>query len=215
MDIKKVKKNLVIKVGICSLIVAIVIAIFIYLGQFQDKYQQQYNWLRSDISSFNRKIENLNKKTLEFSDAVKKWNEIGGDEKKLGGLRISEAKELIDTLKERYKLSDLEISFSKPKELTGGELASDVISVIESEVNLTLKAVTDEYLLNVIYALKKEFPGYIQIKSFSMSRSGEVTKEILQMLSKGENPGLVNAQVDFIWRDLKYKQEVPSKKDDG
>lgn len=208
MEIRKIQKAFAIRLVIYLVIIAVITVIFLYLDSVEAKYKQQYDWLRNDISSLGGKIEGLNQKTLEFSDAVEVWKGVGEEQQKLQGLRINDAKDMLDSLKTKHKLSEVNISFSKPEDLQDENIKTESVSVVTSTVNISFKAVTDEHVFNFIMELAEKFPGYIQIKAFSLSRVDPITKDALEKLAKGETPGLVVGRVDFVWRDFKYKKPV-------
>jgi hypothetical protein len=169
----------------------------------QIKVHEKLNWLENDIQAVRGKLDNLNKKTLEFSEAVKTWEEMTESEKKLQGLRINESKDLLDLYKEKFRLTKVNTEFSKPVAL-GDRMKTDFIKTISSNVSITFSTLTDELAFNFIYSLINEFPGHVNIRSYSLTRSGGIDKVILEDIARGNVPGLVTGKIDFIWRDLKY-----------
>jgi hypothetical protein len=49
-------------------------------------------------------MRGLTEKTLEFSEAVKTWESLSDEQRRLQGLRINDAKEIIDALEKKYYL---------------------------------------------------------------------------------------------------------------
>ena len=203
MDVVQLKKNIAVRLGLYAFILATLVGAYYFLNQSHLKVKEKLNWLQNDINAVNNKLDNLNKKTLEFSEAVKAWEGFEEKQKKLQGLRINESKDLLDRYKEEFKLSKMNIEFSKPEELED-EFKTDVINTISSSVSISFSSITDELAFQFLYALIHEFPGYIEIKSFSLTRTTDISKVILEDIARGDIPALVNGRVDFSWRDLKY-----------
>ncbi len=165
---------------------------------------EDYDRLKNDTSSLNKKLEGLSKKALEFTESIKVWEKLDDESKTLAGLRINYAKDLLDKLKDQYRLSNVNISFSKPEELKDGYI-SDTIIVVSSDVSIQFSAITDEYLFGFVDSLLTQYPGYIQVKTFSVTKSKNITKDVLTQIAAGESPALVDGKIDFAWRGLKYK----------
>lgn len=212
MDISKLKKKVIGRVVVYAAVLSVIILACIYLGDKKTQLQEQNDRLRNDISSLNKKLEGLSKKALEFSESIKVWETLDEQNKVLNGLRINDAKDLLDKLKEEYRLSGVNLTFSKPEDLKD-QYVSDTIIVVSSDVSIQFSAMTDEYLFGFVDKLLSQYPGYVQVRSFSVTRSKNITKDVLLQIAAGENPGLVDCKLDFVWRGLKYKGPVTPAED--
>ena len=109
------------------------------------------------------------------------------------------------------KITNLKIVIAKPEEIkkdNSSGLFTDTVSVMSSEVSLQFEGLTDEYILEFVSSIVNEFPGYIQIMSFSLNRSELIDKESLKKIAAGDFSGLVDAKLKFLWSDFKYKGAV-------
>lgn len=203
-DLRQAVLKRAIVIGLILLVSGVVIYV---LHMNLSKSVEKYQWLKTSVNSLNAKLEGLNRKTLEFSDAVKAWEKMDEADKQLQGLQISKANELLKEYEKLYKLSEMSTTFSKPQELSEG-IVSETVKVIDSQVVINFKALSDEYALNFIHALENQLPGYVQITSFSLTKDAQITKDILERVARGETPPLVVGNVEFIWRELKY---IPTK----
>jgi hypothetical protein len=204
MDIKTLQKKTLTRTGAYLLIIVCVVSICIYLGSVEKTVQEKHDWLKNDISQLSRKLDGLSIKAKEFAEAAKMWEGLSDEQKKLQGMKINNAKDLLDKLKDQYKLVDVKISFSKPDELKEVYI-SDTIAVVSSEVSIDFKGMTDEFILGFVADILNQFPGYIQVTSLSITRAREVTKGDLEKIATGEYQGLAEGKIVFSWRDLKYK----------
>lgn len=212
MDTKQLKNGLIIRLVVYVVLLIGAALVIVYLTRTNDEVTRKRDWLKNDIRSLNSKLEGLNKKTLEFSEAVQTWESMGESEQKLSGLRINDAKDVLDKLSTKYKLSEVNTSFSKPEELKN-KFVADTVAVISSNVTISFKGLTDEYAMRFVEALIREFPGYIQIRTLSLTQMQEINKDVLRLIAKGEQPQIIKGNLDFFWRDLKYVG--PEISDDG
>lgn len=203
-ELTKTQHDIIKKLVVYVVLVVIASLFVFYLSGSVEESDKKYKWLQNDISELSRKLDGFNKKTLEFSEAVKTWDGLSDSSKKLEGLRINDAKDMLDKLQVQYKLSAFKTSFSKPEEIAG-DYKTDTVSLVSSVISISFNAISDEYIYNFIEDITKNFPGYVQIKSFTMSKPAPVTKEILKKISLGEDVSIISVTLDFFWHDLKYK----------
>lgn len=204
MSFSREQKFLLKKISIFVVFIIIAISISLYLGGVVDEFEKKNAWLKNDISETGRKLEGLNKKTLEFSEGVKVWESLPESDKELPGLRINDAKDTIDKLQKKYKLSSVKTSFSKPDEIIG-DYKTDTVSMVSSMITMSFSALSDEYIYEFIADISKNFPGYVQVKSLSINKPSAVSKEMLKRISLGEEVAVLSVTMDFYWQDLKYK----------
>jgi hypothetical protein len=185
----------------CILIVAV--SIPLYLGSVLEGYEQKEKALGNEVIEMNRKLDEFNRKAQEFSSHVQKWEALSEGDKSLLGLRINDAKETLDKLEAKYKLSSVKTSFSKPAEIIG-DYKTETVTLYSSIVSISFNSLSDEMVYNFIGDLTKNFPGIVQIKSLSLNKPASITKEMLRKISIGEDVVIMSGTIDFYWHDLKY-----------
>lgn len=198
------KKDAMVKIIIFAILIAIVSAIAFYLSSTVDELEKKHSWLKNDIAEMNRKIEGMNKKSLEFSEGVKVWEALPDSDKSLTGLRINEAKDVLDKLQTKYGLANVKTSFSKPENIEG-DFKSDTVALVSSTIAINFSTQTDEDIYNFILDMVKSFPGYVQIKSISIGKPAVIDKESIRKIASGESINVFSVNMDFYWHDLKYK----------
>lgn len=204
IKISKTQRDVAIKITICIILIVFVSSISIYLSGTAEEYNKKYTWIKNDISELGRKLDGLNQKTVEFSEAVKAWESLPEDAKLLPGLRINDAKDILDKLQIKYKLTNVKTSFSKPEELSG-DYKTDTVMMASSIISMTFNAKSDTYVYGFISDLTQRLPGYMQIKSLSINPPQQITKEVLKQISIGADVNIISVTMDFYWHDLKYK----------
>lgn len=203
--LKQVQKEFILH-GLGAVCVGIILMIgVIYTGSIRDRFLQQKQGEQIEINSLTNRLEEMTRKTKEINEAMKLWQKLNIQSKKREGLKIDKANEIIENLKKRLKLGAIEIDLSAPQELSD-IYKTDTVSVVSSDMNLKIKALTDEQIFSFLELLLKELPGYIKLESVTIRRNIEITPDSLQKIIKGEYPELISAEIIFKWRDLKDLQ---------
>ena len=208
------QRNLIVRLSIYLFVIVILSIISIYFGGVVDDYEKKHSWLKNDIVKLQGKLSGLNEQTREFSDSVKIWNSMTKEDKKLEGLRINDAKDVLDDLKNRYNLTALKVSFSKPEEILG-DYETDSIVMISSLISLSFNVYSDEFIYKFINGLSNKFPGHVQIKSLSIGKSKDITKEVIRDISTGKEIAVIPVKMEFHWHDFKYKTASAEDAKDG
>lgn len=210
----KTQYDLAKKLIIYVILIIIAFVFSAYLSSSVEEYEKKYKWLQNNISELSQKLGEVNTKILAFSEAGKTWEALSDDEQKLQGLRINDAKDILDKLKTKYKLSAVKTSFSKPEEIAG-DYKTETVSMVSSIISMSFSAISDEYIYNFVNDIINNFPGYVQIKNFSISKPAIISNEILKQISLGSEVSIISVTIDFYWHDLKYKGPPPSPSTSG
>lgn len=203
---QQLKKGFIIRLIVYVIIIACLAQGYLLLEKYHASLEQEYTWMKNDINALKGKIDTLNKKTIEFSEATGKWEALPEKERQLQGLRLTEAKEMIDALEKTYHLHITNTSFSKPKTL-GASFTTETVETFLSEISLSVTALSDEHIFQFLQKMYEGFPGFIQLTSFSLIRTENIDKDVLIAVAKGETPALVKADIVFSWVDFKYIQK--------
>ncbi len=210
MKYDALRKKLFKKLAVSGAMVALALPVMVYLYLMQDFLKSDYDKVKSEISgiegSYKKTSENLEKAHGVFE----RYESLPADRLPLPSVdamevtsRIREARLPLQELKERYRLSNLDMSLAAPVELAG-EMRKDKISAASSKVTLKFSALTDELALSFIDALIAEFPGYVWIDSLSMRRSGvAINDAMLGQIRAGTMPSVVDIMLVFDWIKLK------------
>ena len=210
MQVKDIKKNILSRMIVLLPILFLIVSALVYLNISHKKTIEKEKLLRSDINSLESKLNKLisNKKRLSEDMAI--WRDMTEEEKKLGGLRINDAKDKVDKLSKKFYLSDVRTTFSKPEKL-GDEFITETVGVLSSNIKISFKGITDEYVIRFVESLTKEFPGFIQLESFSVTAEGDVDKSTISQIAYGQDAQLVKGTVSFVWKDMKYTKPTNQK----
>lgn len=203
MKFQSLRKKLIILGAIYVVFGTCYTTLYFYLNKNHAELDRRKFSLKGQIMSTNTQMANLERKAREVNEAMKLWKRLTGKQKKREGLRIDEVQKRFKKMRVDYKVSDMHINFSTPKELKNKNYKTATTVVVSSDVNLKYSSLSDEYILSLAGAIIKDFTGYVKVKSFRMKKESDLDKKTLLRISRGEKPSIVTGELQFKWRDLK------------
>jgi hypothetical protein len=167
----------------------------------QDQSQKSKDNNKGVIIAQN-KLNELNNKIKEISNAKKLWNDIQNQNIDKSGLKIEAARSFIASLEKKYYLSNpIAVNISAPDKIVS-DSAGYSIAIMQTEMSLSITSVSDEMVLGAVNELLNQFPGYLIVKNFDIRKIADLDEKLLQEIYNGDKPELVVAEISLIWRDL-------------
>ena len=189
-------KELRFKAIILSVFIAVIVVLVIYNQAAisdQEKVEQEAKKLQNDLSTIKKNIS-------DSEVSLKLWDTgIKGILKDRSGIKIKVASKLLEQLKSTYKIKDLTINLSNPEE-RDDIIPTKFSKVVFTNGTMTFKAYTDIYAYKFVQSMINELPGFIQIKSLTLTT--ETSADLIADITSGKLDTLVKAKLEFIWQDL-------------
>lgn len=208
MIVKHIKGYVVNQLKYKVILFAICFAINATLGFYYFTNQGQENKFRADTKSLQSEIESTRDKIVKATYAIDRWNDkVKFYHETRTGLKLDYIRRAIEQLREIYKIKSLTINLSTPT-LRHDIIGAKFIDIEYSAVTMTYSTFTDLDAYRFLLALLSEFPGYTQVKSFTISSIQDLTQDILSGIEKGTAKDIVTVRVDILWQDLSDKKEV-------
>jgi hypothetical protein len=88
------------------------------------------------------------------------------------------------------------------------EAAKAKYKILKSPIQIQLEAVDDVDVYHYLFLIEHYFPGHISVEGITLKREADVSGTVLRAIAAGENPALVSAQVDLLWRTMIPEAEV-------
>jgi len=189
-------KELRFKATVLSAMIAIITVLVIYNQtaiSSQEKVEQEAKKLQNDLSTIKKNIS-------DSEVSLKIWD--GGIKsilKDRSGIKIKVANKLLEQLKATYKIKELSINLSNPEERSDFT-TTKFSKIVYTNGTMTFKAFTDLYAYKFVQSFINDLPGFIQIKSLTLST--ETSADIIADITSGRLDTLVKAKLEFIWQDL-------------
>jgi len=96
-------------------------------------------------------------------------------------------------------------------EAASSQPKNDLYRVNVENVELTLGAPIDQSFYSFIASVYEQFPGSMAITEVEIERSPGVTTEALNLVSRGEDSGLVKGKLKYSWRTAQQNKQEEKK----
>lgn len=201
---EQIKNRLIVSASIYVAILSALSILLFSLYKVDQKRFEKLEWLKSDVSAVQRKIDNLNKRKQEFIEQVAFWESLTEDEKNFTGLKINSANTLLNELKEKYHFSKFDIVFSKPLEYSVDGYKNEYTTTMFTDVKISYSNFLDVLVFAFLEELTSTFPGHVHFKKFSLLHSSSSISELkLEELAQKGTTETITGEIEFTWLDLK------------
>lgn len=211
MKFGSLKRFLILRAAIYCSILLFAIVLYLVLSISHDSAVAEHKKINREIAGLNGRLATVNKEITEFAAANTLWEELSNKEKAQAGLRLNEAEDIFKALEEQYRLADVSLDLSKPKELQD-QYKTRTTVVVTSDITVSFSAISDLHVFSFIQDLIAKLPGYTKIQSLSMSRGANLSADMIENARFGDYPRLVNVKLSLLWRNLK---DITSEKEDS
>ncbi|MBT4921468.1 MAG: hypothetical protein HON23_00450 [Rickettsiales bacterium] len=202
MVIKKLKAILFAKIVI---ILVMISGSYIFSDKKYDdlkKLDRRETKEISELKQIKAKIYHFNTKTEDISEALATWEYITDEVKEFNGLKLGDAKEIIDRVKKKHNLNQLDIKLSKP-EILQGKYKGVKVGVESTILKIKIRSYTDIQVFYFLYDILVMLPGYPQVIKFSIKKSHDLNDSNLYRIARDPKFSPVLSEIDIRWNDLK------------
>ena len=117
-------------------------------------------------------------------------------------MQLRKAKDLLDEMKTKHYLNQLDIKLSKP-EIQKGKLKGVKVGVESTTLQLKIRCYSDIQIFNFLYDLLIMLPGYPQTTKLSINKSHDLNETNLYRIARDPKFSPVLSEIDIKWNDLK------------
>lgn len=206
---QRLKKKLMVEGAIATGAIALLLAaVFFVQGEIEAGEQEQ-RMLRSNIFSLSQQIADLEKKHGIVNSSIVEFRRLKGRQKR-GDFAVDrdQATDIFDTLRRKYRISNLSMTVTPKDVMAGTDLARPSGQVMFSESTLEFDAMSDLHVFSFIHDAMETLPGFLKITDFKISRERKITSDVYVSVSRGEQPRMVSAKVNFMWFGIDEKSKV-------
>ena len=201
MKKQQLKTTIIIKSVIVFFLLAALFFVSTHFAKEDRKFFRKERVLKSLVLDLQNKIDSFNAKTKDITKALETWELLTAKQDKFEGIKISSAKEILDSLKEKYYFVDFEPKMSKPI-LLEEKYKGSAIAVESSNIKINLRAYSDVDVMLFLHDLSSNFPGYFKIDSYLIKLEQDIG-QILPQVAKGREVTAVYAEIECSWREFK------------
>lgn len=165
--------------------------------------------MKSALAQKRLKVTELEQKFNIYESSFNRYNELLADFKKgRYHLNIAEAQKIIDSLRQQYRITNLELKISGNKPY--GETTQNYQGFEPQyrEVNLTFYGLSDAHIYAFVQKLSDSLSGYVRFAQFDISRQRPMSDTLYQDVRRGSTPSIVQAEISFLWIGIVRKAET-------
>lgn len=209
---------------------AALLFLFAVIGWYVSDLDTEKRRLQGQVNQYRQQSAMLQAKLVKARESLDLYKAI--NEKTQGEGFVIErerGKQLLDDLKQEFHIASLAVTMSPvlalddgppapvmpPSGAEGSVSAAKKVSVIASDVTLTVTALTDEEAFSFTNAVKLRFPGYVRMTRFHLDRTERLTATAFAAISRGEMPVLAKGEVQFRWIGFRYNDAEEKDKNNG
>lgn len=154
----------------------------------------QNSTLRSDIDGLLIEFDQLDEQREAFAD-LKRDGFFDGQSRRKAEL-------VLQKIQERSGVVSAVASVTAGDFEENAEAKKANHQILKSPINVRIEAVNDLDVFRYLYLVNEFFPGHIAIKKIDFERQSDVSGTVLRAVASGQNPPLVTARLELIWRTM-------------
>lgn len=205
MDLKQLKKRLVLETGVIAGVCAVLGGVTYYLDTVSEDFVRQNRELEGKVNSIGAEINALHEKYSKVQQNSQLYQEAM---RKKGENRLyinrEQVRDKFNQFKDRYYLNNLRLSMQAIQEMADPLYKRKTNVMVSSEVSVTFDALSDIYVYQLMDAMAEELSGSCKIIKLSLSRNdSNLSAETLRSISQSGSASLVKGEVKFQWLGIK------------
>lgn len=166
--IKRITKEVIVIVSGVSVLLFISLG----LGTFADNVVQEAEQAKNDILQKTAEIQSLQTKIAQFGNALPIWTSIRDKQGKYKlNLSRDEATNIFMELRDQYAFKNIRLTVAPIRPSSDTTLIKTKMRVMESDINISMRAYSDEQVVQFLEDVKQRLAGVVKVKNFRMSRA--------------------------------------------
>jgi hypothetical protein len=187
--------------------VATISTTYYYIVPAKVKYEQEANALKQKAGEVQAEIDRIRFEFEKIQSQIEGFKAL--QEKGFFNAqdRVT-AREAITRLTRRAKVS-ADIKFSAAALVPNIEVDAAKHKLLSGPMSISIRSMNDVAAYKFVLGLQKAFPGYLQLRSFDVTRdvSGKFMDKI-GAIKEGTESTLVNGNVNLIWWSMASEEQL-------
>ncbi|MCH2546092.1 MAG: hypothetical protein MK052_00575 [Alphaproteobacteria bacterium] len=209
VKLQTLKKRLV-KVSIIALIIVSAMGAAGYgVYSWSNSLQEEAKSSSSKLSRARGDVTSRTKKNVEAQQYLELYAKITGnsEQEKISELDREKAEIWLKRAALQNNISNLNGSFEPIAPVDTVDFKKKTFVGITSKVTLRFGAMTDYQIIQFFDAILNDFPGYVKVNRFSLTKKEDITDQTLVEASRGKFPELVLGDIEFNWIGVREVEE--------
>lgn len=191
-----------IKNGIIALVaVSVTGAVAFGVASWSTALQEDAQKAKNSLSAAERNVSAREQKQEDAQEYMDLYRQITGtsEQARISDLSSNKAQAWLKTAAQNNGIANLQGSFEPTADIANPEFKKKTLQGISAVVELKFGAMTDVQLYRFIETIMQSFPGYVKVTKLTITRSGEITDNVIASAGRGRFPELVTAEMIFNW----------------
>lgn len=171
-----------------------------------NKKNHELNGILAEINKIRNETNDIERRAMLTRKYIDTWNDVITDkQKEKNGIDIEYVKKLITDIVDKYPISNLNMSFSIPTDVY--YVSRIVVSVINSEIDLSFDCLTEYDAYHFLNDLYKNKDLFFVIENFEIKRTKNLNKDFIQSLIDNgfSNNSLFSVKMKIQWFEFAGK----------
>lgn len=201
-------KKRILRDGIISAVILVALgAGGFVLMDYDDNAESQKDNVQGNLDSMHNEFESVRNQLGSSYEVQNYYGVYVQNHNSDFSLNREMVAPLLAAMKEKYHLATLEDTIAPVTEVIPDTSQIKIGTLVKSEIKLTFTALTDSDVYGLIGSLQRDFPGIALMHSLSITRTGELTKNVLVDLNQHKISPLVKGELSFVWLGIRPKME--------
>lgn len=192
--------------GIFALNVVLAMAAYSYLQPEIVQGERQLKSVKNKVKSVRRDIDNMLVEFEKLAEQQEFFDVLEAD-KFFSEQSRRQAEDTLLYIRDKSGVASVSVTVEPGAVRENEEAAKANYDLLVSPIRLTIGAIQDRDIYVYLYLMEQIFPGHISIGKFTMRRKANISLGILKSIATGNNPSLLEAQVEMTWTTMVPKKD--------
>jgi hypothetical protein len=199
-----IRKRLLVETLVITGICVVAITGVYFLSMLHEDFQQQNISLQTQVTSLNNEMTSLNDKYVKIRANHDVYEEAKA---KSATDQLSINRELVRRLfinyNTKYFLKNPVLQVGPIMEVADPPYKRNNSTMIYSEINISVDALTDEDIYRLIQSIENDFTGAVKMTRLVVTRQSRLNAEVAKNIIERGDVKMVTATMRFLWLGIR------------
>ncbi len=205
MNIAPLRNSIFKESGMFLALLAFIGGIAFYVDMLRADYEQQSGKVSGEAAQLVAKRQEMERRLQEIKDNFFIFEESNTRIKRTGLFIDSQAiRDSFAAYQPRFMLKSLSVDMTPIADVSDDQkFIRKLFVASKATVKVSVEAITDEDIYDLISAMQRDLPGFMKITEFSAENVEKLTPDVLIKIRKEGPYSLVKSDFSFEWYGLK------------
>jgi hypothetical protein len=206
------KKRLVALFTKVGAVIGVLAVLYIIVSGYAGEQEEQIETVEREIRQTRSKINTLKDQFVIYDKHFSTYSELNkGLKAGQFGLNVQRARIVLDALRKRHRLENLQVEIS-PLNVWGtgentGRPVYDTYFPMSRSLTLNFSAISDLHARAFVQSIQSIFPAFVLVEKMEITQTKPLSTEVVRALVNGEVEPMVDAEIVLVWAGIEEKAE--------